>query len=460
MIIKDTQKLLPTQILEKWQMPDMVLEVPCHGIPLHPKSVEKLLTIGKSRNQVIAFRPILPIASELGLPPYPVLAYLYPQEFSHIWDQLRQRFESQNQGNLFEQIPFTLISETGIDEQLHYFVEHYGKAVKPSYVRVIVGNTCNLKCVMCPYHSPLLKPTHSTDFFKGNKAMSWEMMTRLARECGEAKTPILIGNVEEPLLHPHLVDFIQLCRQEGVPSINLTTNGQLLDESRAKALLEAGLTSIDISLDAVEADTYFQIRGANLNRVESNVINFIQLRDKLSIPCEVKTSFVRNKGVSLEEEEKFRERWLSAADGIFILNLTEYQQTNMRLGSINQGVQNLIQHYMQKSQGRWTCLSPFTEMAVLPDGRIYYCIETLFRLGFDKDIESLGDYNQQTLQDIWCGDLFNKLRRDLILNQLEDRPVCKNCDMWMSQAASRFSQNGFQITTTMVTQMYQKEKSY
>ncbi|MGV0104709.1 Radical SAM superfamily enzyme, MoaA/NifB/PqqE/SkfB family [Nostoc sp. DSM 114160] len=459
MTIKDPQKLLPIQIRDNWQISDMVLEIPPHGIPLQSKSVERLVAAVKSGKKVVAFRPSLPVSSELGLPAYPTLAYLYPQELSNIWSQLLQEFESKNQEIFGIPTPLTIISQTDIDEQLHYFGDYYGTAVKPSYVRAIVGNTCNLKCVMCPYHSSLLKPTHTTDFFTGNNAMSWKMMEKLAQECGEQGITILIGSVEEPLLHPKIIDFVQICREQGVPRVHITTNGQLLDESRAIALLQAGLTSIDISIDAAETDTYLRVRGANLNRVESNVINFLRLRDRLGIPCEVRTSFVRNQDVTIEEEQKFRERWLAKADSVFVLNLAEYKETNMRLSKINDALQDSLKHYIQKAQGRWACLFPFIEMAVLPDGRIYYCIETLFRLGFDKDIASLGDYNQQTLQDIWSGDLFNQLRRDLMLNQLNNRSACKNCDMWKSQVISRAFKNRLQVTTTMITEIYQRTDS-
>jgi MoaA/NifB/PqqE/SkfB family radical SAM enzyme len=459
MIVKDAQNLLPTQIQDNWEMSDMVLEIPPHGIPLHPKSVERLVAAVKSGRKIFAFKPTIPVSSELGLPIYPTLAYLYPQELSNIWSQLLQEFESKNRGIFGTPTPLTIISQTDMDEQLHYFADYYGKAVKPSYIRAIVGNTCNLKCVMCPYHSSLLKPTHTTDFFTGNKAMSWEMMEKLAKESGEEEIAILIGSVEEPLLHPKIIDFVRLCRQQGVPKVHITTNGQLLDENRSIALLKAGLTSIDISIDAAEPDTYLKVRGANLNRVEFNVINFLRLRDLLGISCEIRTSFVRNQDVTIEEEQKFRERWLAKADSVFVLNLAEYQETNMRLSKINDALQDSLEHYIQKAQGRWACQFPFIEMAVLPDGRIYYCIETLFRLGFDKDIASLGDYNKQTLQDIWSGNLFNQLRRDLILNRLDNRSACKNCDMWKSQVINRTYKNRLQVTTTMVTEIYQRTDS-
>ncbi|PHJ66161.1 radical SAM protein [Nostoc linckia z18] len=456
MIIKDTQKLLPKQIQIDYEMPDMVLEIPPHGISLHPKSIEKLLATAKSTKRPVAFRPTLSILAELGLPPYPTLAYLYRHELSNSLQQPLWGLETQTQANFSGLIPFTYISQIDIDEQIHYFADYYAIAIKPLYIRAIIGNSCNLKCVMCPYHSPLLKPTHTTNFFKDKKMMSWKMMEKLAKECGKAGVAISVGSVEEPILHPNIVDFIQLSKESGVPKFHLTTNGQLLNENKAQALLEAGLTSLDVSIDAAEPETYLKIRGGNLNTVESNILNFIKVRDRLDISCEVRTSFVRNLNVTPEEEQKFQERWLAKTDGVLILNLAQYQETNMRLKTTNNTIDNSLQYYINKAQGRWPCLFPFTEMAVLPDGRIYYCIETLFRLGFDGSIESLGNYNQQNLQEIWSGNLFQKLRSDLILNQLSNRSVCQNCDMWKSQFYFRSSTNKLQIITTTVTEIYQK----
>ena len=453
-IIKDPQKLLPNLIQAPCATSDRVLEIPSHGIPLHQKSLKKLLLIAESENSIIVFQPKLPIISELGLPSYPILAYLYPQGLSNIWCQLQSNINAALSGEIYQHTSFKLISKIDIDEQLHYFSQYYGKAINPSYVRVIIGNTCNLKCVMCPYHSPLLKPTHTTEFFQGKKAMSWEMMKRLAKDCGKEKITILIGSVEEPLLHPKLADFIYLCRQQGVPKVHLTTNGQLLDKPYSLALLNAGLTSIDISIDATTPETYFKVRGADLRQVELNVINFLEIRDRLGIVCEVRTSFVKNRGIAFEEEKAFLKHWLPKVNSVFFLNLAEYKETNIRLRKTNQAAYKFLQYYQQKSGGRWACLFPFVEMAVLPDGRIYYCIETLFRLGFDKDIKSLGDYSQQTLHEIWSGSLFQNLRHDLILNQLEKRAACKDCDMWKSQIINQEIKDDYKVITTTVTEIY------
>lgn len=446
MLIEDPLRLLPPHVLAADEWPDMVLEVPAHGIPVLAASVERLVDAVRRGAPAAVLRPSLPVTSELGLPPYPVLARLYPARMRHLVGE----------GRLGSSLPFAVVTSEHLEEHLHYYGDHYGAAVGPSYARVIVGNTCNLKCVMCPYHGPDIKPTHTTDFFRDARTMSWERMQVIAEECGRDAIPVLVGSVEEPLLHPRVVDFVALCRERGVPRVHLTTNGVTLEEGVARRLLHAGLTSVDISIDAVEPETYRRVRGARLERVEANVQRLIALRDELRAPCEVRTSFVRNEGVAPEEEARFRERWLERVDGVFVLNVARYEQTNMRLATSNEVVSGALGRYLARARGRWACMFPFVELDFLPDGRVYYCIETLFRLGFDGRVESMAEDESSTLREIWRGEPFRRLRRDLIENRLGGRPSCQGCVMWQSQVMDRSMTQGVVSTATTVTEILQK----
>ena len=56
----------------------------------------------------------------------------------------------------------------------------------------------------------------------------------------------------EPLLHPELealIEAVQPLRAQGLQEIALTSNGTLLNASRARALHKAGLDRITLSLD-------------------------------------------------------------------------------------------------------------------------------------------------------------------------------------------------------------------
>src|SRR5262249_50718687 len=61
----------------------------------------------------------------------------------------------------------------------------------------------------------------------------------------------------EPTMHPRLVDAIQLARQLGYRSINVTTNGRLLrDRNVAQNLVRSGITHLLISVHGATAEIH------------------------------------------------------------------------------------------------------------------------------------------------------------------------------------------------------------
>jgi radical SAM protein with 4Fe4S-binding SPASM domain len=274
-------------------------------------------------------------------------------------------------------------------------------------------------------------------------------MERIAEECGRHKIQVKIGNIEEPLIHPKLIDFIRLCREKGVPWIHMTSNGLLLNEERARALLEAGITSLYVSIDAAEQETYKRIRGAELAKVDANVSNFIRLRDEMGKKCTVMVSIIRNEGVTEQEERDFCNKWLPSLDGVIIQNLVLYEEGNTKPTFIN----NLVEQYMERAGGRWACLNPWEEVYLLPDGRIYYCCETVSKLAFEN-LTSMGDYKNQDLVSIWQGKEFSQLRKSQILQEMDEFPACKECGIWMAHVAGTENKNGYKVITNMLSETY------
>jgi MoaA/NifB/PqqE/SkfB family radical SAM enzyme len=448
----DVRELLPGFL-------DGTLWAPDRSVPIHPESIRRFAK-GLRQDLAACFVPEIPVASELGLPRYESLLYWLPGRVTalrRLWHRMHSRLATngRNGAATIEMPADTIrVSDLTAAEAVHYFVEHLEKVCpKPLQVSVIVGNVCNLKCVMCPYHSAEIRPSHQTDFFKDRILMSWEMLDRLASECGEARIPVKIGNIEEPLLHPRIVEFVRACRTRGVPWIHITTNGLPLDEWVATELLDAGLSSLYVSIDASQVETYRRVRGADLATVESNLRRFLRLRREKGMSCNVMVSFVRNKGVSEDEIAAFRERWLKELDGVIFYNLAEYEAGNTRFTEINRVASDM----MQRAGGRWPCLSPWQEIYVLPDGRIYYCCETVSKLAFEN-LQSMGSFPTQRLLDIWRGKLFSALRRDLILNQLKGWPACQDCGIWMAHVTSSSVQDGIRTTTNMITEIVQREE--
>lgn len=408
------------------------LVVPDRGIAIHPDSVRQLLTM-TPLDRPAAFVPRIPVASDLGLPQYKPLLYWLPtlstpQAILHgIRDYLAGKgCDPDKTVELDKKTQW--ITATSKDEQIYYFVDNlHAFCQKPAQVSVVISNVCNLKCIMCPYHSPQIRVTHRTPFFREKVWMSWKLLDQIASECGRLQIPVKMGNVEEPLLHHDIVKFVRACRSRGVPSVHVTTNGYALSQDMARDLLEAGLTSIYFSIDAASPSTYHRIRGGSLERVESNIRNFLKVRQARDVSCSVMVSFVLNEDISEEEVTDFRERWLEETDGIIFYNLAQYEKGKARFGSIHKVAKEML----SREGRRWPCLNPWQEIYLLPDGRAYYCCETISKLAFD-DLETMGKYPQQDLIEIWNGKQFGALRRDLISNELNRWPACKDCGIWMA----------------------------
>lgn len=124
----------------------------------------------------------------------------------------------------------------------------------PFFAAVRLTQRCNLHCVGCAFHSPQLTPS-------GREARPTEdfPLELFKRLCGElqrlgTRSLWLTGN-GEPLLHPHLLDFIRVAKAAQL-SVKLITNGVLLDHARQRALVDSGLDVIRVSLWASSPEEY------------------------------------------------------------------------------------------------------------------------------------------------------------------------------------------------------------
>ena len=121
-------------------------------------------------------------------------------------------------------------------------------------LRISVTDRCNFRC---PYCMPkeIFGP-HFT-FLHREDLLTFEELARLTRifvRLGVEKVRLTGG---EPLLRRDLERLVaQLAPIEGLKDIALTTNGSLLTREKARALKDAGLRRITISLDSLDDATF------------------------------------------------------------------------------------------------------------------------------------------------------------------------------------------------------------
>jgi len=117
----------------------------------------------------------------------------------------------------------------------------------PSYADIDITRRCNMKCLGCLYHSATFRGPRVQEA-AGIPDIPFELVERLCAELPALGTRevVLIGE-GEPLLHPRIFDIITAFKRAGC-TVQLFTNGTLLDPHNAERMLASGLDTVKVSL--------------------------------------------------------------------------------------------------------------------------------------------------------------------------------------------------------------------
>ncbi|WP_215190515.1 GTP 3',8-cyclase MoaA [Exiguobacterium sp. s6] len=124
-------------------------------------------------------------------------------------------------------------------------------------LRISVIDKCNFRCRYCMPEEAF----RHHQFLKRDELLSFDEIERFVRIIAPhgVKKVRLTGG--EPLLRPNLDELIRRLRAvTTIETIGLTTNGVYL-ERMAKVLKQAGLDRVNVSLDALSAETFGMMNG-------------------------------------------------------------------------------------------------------------------------------------------------------------------------------------------------------
>ena len=141
--------------------------------------------------------------------------------------------------------------------------DRYGHRI--SYLRVSITDRCNERCGYC-------MPQELQEWLPRHAILTYEetlRLIRIAAELGVSKLRITGG---EPLTRRGIVDFVrQIPEIRRITSIGLSTNGTLLGreiapaKTMAEVLRDAGVQSVNISLDTLNPTVYARITGRDFH---------------------------------------------------------------------------------------------------------------------------------------------------------------------------------------------------
>ncbi len=172
-------------------------------------------------------------------------------------------------------------------------------------LRISVMDRCNFRC---PYCMPESRYGEHFQFLRNDERLDFDEIVRLstlAARLGVSKLRLTGG---EPLLRPDLAGLVaRLRRIEGIDDLAMTTNGVLLAR-HARALRQAGLDRVTVSLDTLDPALFHRMSG-NRGRLDE-VLAGIEAAREAGFTHGVKINAVVQRGVNedgmLDLVERFR----------------------------------------------------------------------------------------------------------------------------------------------------------
>lgn len=188
----------------------------------------------------------------------------------------------------------------------------------------------------------------------------------------------------------------------------------LMTPEVSKKLIDAGLTRIQISVDAVDVEVYNKIRpGGDLEKVIKNIKSLVDIKKEVhSITPLVRVNFVRTE-VNESQLSSFIAYWRDKVD---MIGIQEYiKPTKSRENIKSRSSSN-------KRKAAFRCSFPFKQLVITNELMVLPCCT------FWGEELSLGKLTTaEMIKDIWNGEKIKRLRNIHRSGHYYELPECRNC---------------------------------
>lgn len=279
------------------------------------------------------------------------------------------------------------------------------------------SSMCNLACNFCPCGG-----AHK-ELWQDNKKvgmMSYELFRKIiddvARFPRKLKT-LRLYKEGEPLVNPRFPDMVRYAKEREIADkIDTTSNGILLKHDLALAIIDAGLDRINISIEALSKEEYFNICGAK--------IDFDEFLENLKFLYENKKQchiFIKTTDKSLgnHTEDEFYRLFGNICDEMSIEKVTPvWPEFNLGLEYGDKFEKNILGGDLNSNI---VCPYIFYQACINSDGTVSACL-----MDWNHKL-IVGDLKKESIVSIWNGDKLNSIRVANLEGKRCDIPVCREC---------------------------------
>jgi len=299
-----------------------------------------------------------------------------------------------------------------------------------------VTRECNLNCSHCYINA--------TDRKLENE-LTTEEGKRLIDQICEVSKPLLVLSGGEPLLRPDVYELIEYGSSKGL-KMGLGSNGSLIDDTVAKKLKKAGITTVSISIDSHIAAQHDDFRGV-IGSWEK-AVNAIKVLRANNILVQVNTTLTHDNYDQIDDIMSFSENigvenfhlffLVPTGRGIKIDDISPQKYENMITNTFAKVSKHRLNvrpscapQFMRIAQGMGLDMRQWIRGCI---AGMYYC-----RIYSNGDITpcpylpvKVGNVREESFKEIWKNaDMFKALRDTSTLTgkcgECDYKTLCGGC---------------------------------
>jgi SAM-dependent methyltransferase/MoaA/NifB/PqqE/SkfB family radical SAM enzyme len=302
----------------------------------------------------------------------------------------------------------------------------------PYHILIDPSSCCQLRCSMC------MDPTDPNRRIRNSTLMSPELYASLLDELGDNLFMISLYNWGEPLLNPHLSEFIELAKQHDI-FVDINTNLALeLTDNDLITLLRSGVDNIVVSIDGFSQATYGKYRlGGSFDQARRNITRLTMLRDQLALSTAITWKFLVfsfNEHEIAQAERYCQNFGITFARKEAIINveahpewLPSYRQSDLERPNGGWPFTRSMAPDLKAAGREATCAWHYCYTSINADGSVSPCCA----VADVKDDFGTVIPGKRTFADIWNGELFRKSRAVMAGHEAKEldilNPVCLHC---------------------------------
>lgn len=288
----------------------------------------------------------------------------------------------------------------------------------PNLERVVleVAGGCNYTCKMCPQTTG----RGSEWTRKMPLSLFEDILDQITPKYG--KPVINLEGSGEPTLAKDLAKYVEACTKRDLPSF-MYCNGSNLNGQYMKDVVDAGIDFIRFSCIGYNQEKYNEWMNVdNFELIKNNAKETIDYVKQSNSDCIVSSYHLITDNNQIEYEvEQYQKNFIEPVGTVgYIWKMHNWSG-------------NYQPVYMRNTKKKRTCGRPFApELTVRAGGNdgkrgaVTPCCQTLGPPNESKSV--LGHFEDQSIEDIWFGEPYEKLRQAHKTGDFDSIDYCKNCD--------------------------------